>query len=581
LFVGGRAGVVPAVIDRDGIMPSFAFDSYDYQRGAIKVAGLLRARKLVQWATAAEPAHVKIIAIPFAVLGPLFGYSTLSAEPYNLACYAAILGLVFALGEEVGGRRVGILAGAIVALWPTFLLHTLQLLKDPLFVTATLAFLLCVITWLTRTYGRSASIAVSILAILLLLLLCLVRINFMFLIIAVVLVALTFLVIRQAMQRRLLFWNLAPPVAVLITALLLMPFYLSHTSERIKHYPSDQSGPLKIDADSFGRVPTTIVRISGPETNQAPPGEQRTSLEKVARRISSVRSRFAAAYYNSGSLLDSNTEFRTASDLLAYLPRAVAVGLWAPFPDMWISAGQRVGNAGKLLSGIETLVIYLLQVLAVVAIVREPRRLALWFLLAIVIVGVTALAFVVPNVGAIYRFRYVFWMMLVVTAMTGLDSLRTPRRSVAERTFIAQRRKGAKRYRVFERFRRLTITFVAACLLSAMYACSSPSHASLSQKGALNFALTNFTGTSLRAIYLSPSASTAWEENIMAGAELKDGDTVNIRFDPNEKNIDWDMRIEGVDGHYAEWKNLKLGGIAEVTLMLKLSPEPAVTAEIE
>ena len=429
LFVAGRAAVAPAVIDRDGIMPSFAFDSYDYQRGAIKVTELLRAGKLVQWATAAEPVHVKIIAIPFAVLAPLFGYSTLSAEPYNVACYAAIVGLVFALGKEVGGRRVGLLAGTIVALWPTLLLHTLQLLKDPLFVTATVAFLLCVMTWLTRTYGRRASLAVSIVAILLLLLLCLVRINFMLLIIAVVLVALTFLVIRQAMQRRLLFWNLAPPVAVLLTALLLMPFYLSHTTERVKHYPSDQSGPLKIDGDSFERVPTTVVRISGPETNQAPAGERRTRLEKFARRISSMRSRFAAAYYNSGSLLDANTEFRTASDLLAYLPRAMAVGLWAPFPDMWISAGRRVGNAGKLLSGVETLVIYLLQVLAVVAIVREPRRLALWFLLAIVILGVTALAVVIPNVGAIYRFRYVFWIMLVITAITGLDSFLATRQT--------------------------------------------------------------------------------------------------------------------------------------------------------
>ena len=130
-------------------------------------------------------------------------------------------------------------------------------------------------------------------------------------------------------------------------------------------------------------------------------------------------------------------------------------------------------------------------------------------------------------------------------------------------------------------FRRLTIIFLAACLLATIQACSSPSHASLAQKGELNFALINFSGTSLRAIYLSPSTSNGWEENIIAGAELKDGDTVRIRFDPNQKNVEWDMRIEGVHGRYAEWKNLKLGGISEITLMLKLSPEPAITAEIE
>jgi len=110
LFVAGRAGVAPALIDRDGIMGSFAFDSYDYQRGAGETAELLRSGNLTGWATAAQPLHVKIIAVPFALLSPLFGYSTLSAEPYNLLCYLAIVALVFALGRELGGERAGVLA---------------------------------------------------------------------------------------------------------------------------------------------------------------------------------------------------------------------------------------------------------------------------------------------------------------------------------------------------------------------------------------------------------------------------------------------------------------------------------------
>src|ERR1043165_9460429 len=152
LFIAGRAGVAPSLIDRDGIMGSFAFDSYKYQRGAIELAELLRSGRLGAWATAGQPVHVKIIAVPFALLSPLFGYSTLSAEPYNLICYVAIIALVFALGRELSGHRTGVLAASVVALWPTFLLHTMQLLKDPLFVMAALAFVFCAITSLVRTY---------------------------------------------------------------------------------------------------------------------------------------------------------------------------------------------------------------------------------------------------------------------------------------------------------------------------------------------------------------------------------------------------------------------------------------------
>src|SRR6266852_7728623 len=107
LFVAGRTKIAPTVIDQDGIMGSFAPDSYGYQRNAIQLAELLKRGKVADWATAGRPIHVKIIAIPFAIFGPLFGYGTLSAEPYNLLCYATVITLVLVMGREVGSRRVG------------------------------------------------------------------------------------------------------------------------------------------------------------------------------------------------------------------------------------------------------------------------------------------------------------------------------------------------------------------------------------------------------------------------------------------------------------------------------------------
>ena len=91
LFVAGRTKIAPAVIDQDGIMGSFAHDSYGYQRNAIQLAEVLERGKVADWVTAAQPMHVKILAIPFAIFGPLFGYGTLSAEPYNLLCYATVI----------------------------------------------------------------------------------------------------------------------------------------------------------------------------------------------------------------------------------------------------------------------------------------------------------------------------------------------------------------------------------------------------------------------------------------------------------------------------------------------------------
>jgi hypothetical protein len=140
---------------------------------------------------------------------------------------------------------------------------------------------------------------------------------------------------------------------------------------------------------------------------------------------------------------------------------------------------------------------------------------------------------------------------------------------------------------------RIKITlFLTAGLITAV-GCS-PSHhsaagtiespnAAPSKKvdGKLDFALINFTGTELRSVYLSPSSSSGWEENILGGTTFKDGDTLNVRFDPKEQAAKWDMRVEGVDSRYAEWKQLDLRDISAMTLVLKLSKQTVVIAEVE
>jgi len=138
-----------------------------------------------------------------------------------------------------------------------------------------------------------------------------------------------------------------------------------------------------------------------------------------------VRYRFGAVYSEAGSGVDRGVRFNDFKSLILYLPRAFAIGCCAPFPDMWLTAGRRVGSAGKLLSGVETLVMYVFGLLALVGVLRPPRRLAAWLLLSVTAFGVTALGLVVPNVGALYRFRYTFWVLLIVLAAKGFESVLT------------------------------------------------------------------------------------------------------------------------------------------------------------
>ena len=54
---------------------------------------------------------------------------------------------------------------------------------------------------------------------------------------------------------------------------------------------------------------------------------------------------------------------------------------------------------------------------------RERRNTRMWLLFLVAAVGLIALGLVVVNAGALYRIRYVFWIMLIVIAVEGLSHL--------------------------------------------------------------------------------------------------------------------------------------------------------------
>ncbi len=111
----------------------------------------------------------------------------------------------------------------------------------------------------------------------------------------------------------------------------------------------------------------------------------------------------------------------TASDVLRFIPRAAVIGFFAPFPRMWFEHGS-YGSAGRLLSGAETLVMYFLYFGVAACLWRNRRRLETWLLFLVATLGTVALGLVVANAGALYRLRYVFWIMFIIMAAQVIDA---------------------------------------------------------------------------------------------------------------------------------------------------------------
>jgi hypothetical protein len=137
-------------------------------------------------------------------------------------------------------------------------------------------------------------------------------------------------------------------------------------------------------------------------------------------RVALLRDRFIVTYSGAGSNVDTDVRFYGTGDILRYLPRAAIIGLFAPFPKMWFAAGSQNGRAGRIIGGLETAVLYLIELMALVGLWRQRRQPWAWWLLLVSLTGMTALGMVVTNVGALYRFRYLFVMLLVIIGSDGI-----------------------------------------------------------------------------------------------------------------------------------------------------------------
>jgi hypothetical protein len=385
---------LPDTFDANGIAVAFASDGIKLRTEATRLSESLVNGRIADWLVAPSPFHIKLYSVSFALLSRWFGATILSAEPLNVLCYLAILVLVFNLGQEVFERRAGLIAAATVALWPSLLLHTTQLLKDPLFLVGMLAFIHVNMRLLSRTLSWPQALATGASGSLMAALVWLARDNFGELLIATMILGAVLLTLGQVRAPRL-------PAANLVGMALLIVVTVGVT-RAVPEFRRATAPP-----------PAPLAALAAPSASP---------WSRLAVRVATVRHRFVTDYAGVSSNIDGDVPLGSAADLVRYLPRAAAIGFFAPFPDMWLTAGSTVGSAGRLVSGLETLTMYVVEGFAVVGLWRggrTRRRLSVWFLGLVAAMGMTSLGLVVLNIGALYRLRYAFVILLIVLASPG------------------------------------------------------------------------------------------------------------------------------------------------------------------
>jgi 4-amino-4-deoxy-L-arabinose transferase-like glycosyltransferase len=408
VFLVGRFGLMPSQFDSHGL-GKFASDSFLYHDDIVSLTDKLRNQGAVAWLQAVAPLHVKSYGLSHFLFGRWFEPNVLTIEPANLIYYLAILALVYKLGKTIFDRRAGIMAMAVAALWPSFLVHTTQLLRDPLLIVAILVFVLILCSWLIKDHSLRWSLSATIPVCIAVATIWIVRLAMWDAVRGIVVTACVLLIVRHLREKRIL----AGPI---VMALVLVGWILI-----VPHWE-----PLKSLQRREADVGRTLLaeQVAG-----------LTIWERIGRRRQAFVDLKNDKTSSAASNVDEEITFDTFSDLVRYLPRAAALGFFAPFPNMWFERGSQVGRAGRLLSGCETLATYLIELATLISLWRMRRNLAVWLLTLTVFLGLVGLGLIVVNIGSLYRFRYPFLMLMFVLAAGGAREILRHR---------AQRREAAR-----------------------------------------------------------------------------------------------------------------------------------------
>lgn len=117
----------------------------------------------------------------------------------------------------------------------------------------------------------------------------------------------------------------------------------------------------------------------------------------------------------------------------------------------------------------------------------------------------------------------------------------------------------------------MKFTLASAFFAAAIAFTAQPASA---QEAKQDFTLSNRTGYELKEVYVAPTASNDWEDDVLGTGTLGNGASVDIKFHRASKTCKWDLKVVyTVDSSNAVWKNIDLCSVDKITIRYNKSTD--------
>lgn len=375
-------------------------DAIFFHDTAVAMAERIRAFGWGEWRlmpSGAATGNVGLLAALYALLGPEPAFFL----PLTSAFHAmgAILVLLIALQvlPTREGMYGGLFAGFFFLVFPSALVWFGQNHKDAFaiagFLLALLAFLKCL-----DSAGFYRFLLNSLLFLLGLGLVAIMRPHLVIIYLVAFSCALACLFVASLAWRELRDWT----GLVRVIALICLGFLFMTVA------PSSNA---LVDQDMRDVEGNLLADWQWRQSDYVP-----ARVDSLLKKVSEIRAHFVnyGLSVEAGSIVDVHVKPETAAQAISYLPRALVVGIFAPFPDFWV---EKL-SLPRVIGALETLMFYLFFP-GILFILRHRLSRPLLVCLVVASAVIVVNAFVTPNMGTLHRVRYGQWFVFLLIGACG------------------------------------------------------------------------------------------------------------------------------------------------------------------
>lgn len=402
---------LPALHGGQGLLMN---DATLYHQVAVSIATNIREQGWSAWSILSTETNTTGNVAVLAALYAIFQFDPALIIPVNAFLQATSALLLFLICRELWPARIGVVTGVIVATlfvcFPTGISWYGQPLKEPFLMTG--VFLL-VYGWL-RAWNASAGVMGALVPSCGgLLLIAFVKPYYLRLhLVVMALVLLGMLLGWMAGKRKQVRIFLIFALTFLFAIVLLLSTGASRPGSGMQ-YEEWQAGEY-VQSSVSSKVQVSANKISPWKW------EPTTGVPDVIEKYFEVgaKTRAGLIEYNrqvgANTTIDADNAPNKVLGVLLYLPRALQIGLFAPMPDTWF---EREGLT-KAVAVAETVIWYCIFP-GLFLVLYFARTKPILTVIAFSIYFITVLSFVTPNVGSLYRYRFLFEFLLMSVAIGG------------------------------------------------------------------------------------------------------------------------------------------------------------------